>query len=38
MRPTPDPVAPGQESVWRYPRPAIVEPSDRPVRVETPDI
>lgn len=34
MRPTPDPVAPGQESVWRYPRPAIAEPSDRRIRIE----
>lgn len=24
---TPDPVAPGQQSVWDYPRPAIAEPS-----------
>ena len=34
MRPTPDPVAPGQESVWRYPRPAIAERSERHVRIE----
>ncbi len=27
MRPRPDPVAPGQESVWDYPRPAVAEPS-----------
>lgn len=33
MRPTPDPVAPGQESVWRYPRPAVAEASDRHVRI-----
>lgn len=33
MRPQPEPVAPGQESVWRYPRPAIAEPSDRHVRI-----
>ncbi|MDO9487137.1 MAG: DUF427 domain-containing protein [Sphingomonadaceae bacterium] len=26
MRPRPDPVGPGQESVWAYPRPAIAEP------------
>lgn len=32
MRPRPDPVAPGQESVWTYPRPAIAEPS--PHRIE----
>ena len=25
MRPRPDPVGPGQESVWSYPRPAIAE-------------
>ena len=29
MRPTPDPAAPGQESVWSYPRPAIAEPTSR---------
>lgn len=34
MRSTPDPVAPGQESVWRYRRPAIAKPSDRHVRIE----
>lgn len=34
MRATPDPVTPGQESVWRYPRPAIAVPSDRHVRIE----
>lgn len=27
MRPLPDPVAPGQESVWSFPRPAIAEPT-----------
>jgi uncharacterized protein (DUF427 family) len=26
MRPQPDPAAPGQESVWSYPRPAIAAP------------
>ena len=30
---TPDPVGPGQESVWRYPRPAIAEPTARRVRI-----
>ena len=25
MRPRPDPIGPGQESVWAYPRPAIAE-------------
>lgn len=34
MRPRPDPVALGQESVWCYPRPAIAEPSARHVRIE----
>lgn len=29
MRPVPDPPAPGQESVWDYPRPAIAEPTAR---------
>ena len=27
MSPQPDPVAPGQESVWSFPRPAIAEPT-----------
>lgn len=27
MRPIPDPVGPGQESVWSYPRPAVAQPS-----------
>ena len=31
--PTPDPPAPGQESVWDYPRPPRVEPSDETVEV-----
>lgn len=31
--PEPDPVAPGQESVWDYPRPAIAEPTDRRIQV-----
>lgn len=34
MRPRPDTVGPGQESVWRYPRPPIAEPSTRHVRIE----
>ncbi|WP_375382466.1 DUF427 domain-containing protein [uncultured Sphingomonas sp.] len=34
MRPRPDPVGPGQESVWDYPRPAIARPSTRHVRIE----
>ena len=29
----PDPVAPGQESVWRYPRPAVAEATLRRLRV-----
>ncbi len=32
-RPTPLPTAPGQESVWDYPRPPRVEPSSRVVEV-----
>jgi uncharacterized protein (DUF427 family) len=32
--PLPDPVAPGQESVWDYPRPPRLERSARRVRVE----
>ena len=27
MRPAPDPVGPGQESVWSYPRPPVAAPS-----------
>lgn len=34
MRPHPDPVGSGQESVWQYPRPAVAQPSTRHVRVE----
>jgi len=34
MHPKPDPIGPGQESVWSYPRPPIVLPSDRHVVVE----
>ena len=30
----PDPVRPGQESVWRYPRPAIAEPTAAHIRIE----
>jgi uncharacterized protein (DUF427 family) len=33
MHPKPDPVGPNQESVWSYPRPPIVVPSDRHVVV-----
>ena len=31
--PEPDPVGPGQESVWDYPRPAICEPTGRRVQI-----
>jgi len=34
MSPRPDPTGPGQESVWRFPRPAVAEPSDRQIRIE----
>ena len=34
MKPTPDPVGPGQESVWSFPRPAIAQPSDARVVIE----
>ena len=30
---TPDPVAPGQESVWGYPRPPRAEPTSRRIRI-----
>lgn len=32
--PRPDPVSPGEESVWSYPRPPRLEPSDRRVIIE----
>lgn len=31
--PKPDPVSPGQESVWDYPRPAICEPTNRRIQI-----
>ncbi|MEL6530174.1 MAG: DUF427 domain-containing protein [Pseudomonadota bacterium] len=31
--PEPDPVGPGQESVWDYPRPAIAEPTNRRIQI-----
>lgn len=31
--PEPDPVLPGQESVWDYPRPAICEPTHRRIQI-----
>jgi uncharacterized protein (DUF427 family) len=30
---SPDPVAPGQESVWSYPRPPRAEPTSRHIRI-----
>lgn len=33
MRPSRDPVGPGQESVWSYPRPPAIEPVARHLRV-----
>ena len=30
---SPDPVAPGQESVWSYPRPPRAEPTSRRIRI-----
>ena len=34
MIPRPDPTAPGQESVWSFPRPAIAEPCGSRIRIE----
>ena len=34
MRPKPDPVKPGQLSVWDFPRPAVAEPCDAHIRIE----
>lgn len=34
MRPIPDPVGPGQESVWAFPRPAIAERSRVHILIE----
>ncbi|MEO0642835.1 MAG: DUF427 domain-containing protein [Pseudomonadota bacterium] len=31
--PDPDPVGPGRESVWDYPRPAIAEPTERRIQI-----
>jgi uncharacterized protein (DUF427 family) len=33
MMPIPDAVQPGQESVWDYPRPAVMRPSPRHLRI-----
>lgn len=37
MKPIPLPIKPGQESVWSYPRPAIVEPQQASLRVHFAD-
>ncbi|MFN8050752.1 MAG: DUF427 domain-containing protein [Acidimicrobiales bacterium] len=37
-RPVPDPVAPGKESVWDYPRPPRLEPCARRLRVVSGDV
>lgn len=34
MRPRPDPAAPGQESVWDFPRPAVAATTDAHVVIE----
>ncbi|MEO9635555.1 MAG: DUF427 domain-containing protein [Parasphingorhabdus sp.] len=34
MRARPDPIEPGQESVWDYPRPAVAEPCHSRVMIE----
>ena len=34
MRPRPDPVGPGQTSVWSFPRPAVAEPCPAHVIIE----
>ena len=34
----PDPIGPGQESVWSYPRPAVAEPSPRHLRIAHRDV
>lgn len=34
MKPIPEPTAPGQESVWRYPRPAVAERTEAHVVIE----
>ena len=33
MIPTPDPIAPGQESVWDYPRPPRLEAEPAPLKI-----
>lgn len=34
MRPRPDQIGPGQESVWKYPRPAVAEPTDARIVIQ----
>lgn len=34
MRPRPDPVGPGQESVWSFPRPAVAQPCPSRITIE----
>ena len=38
MRVIPDPIGPGQESVWSYPRPAVAEPSQRRLKIVHRDV
>jgi uncharacterized protein (DUF427 family) len=38
MRPNPIPPQPGQESVWDYPRPAILQDTDKHIKVIFNDI
>ena len=33
MTPVPDPIAPGQESVWAYPRPPVAESTPRRIQI-----
>ena len=33
MRPRPDPVGPGQESVWSYPRPPVAAPCQAHIEI-----
>ena len=38
MRVIPDPIGPGQESVWSYPRPAVAEPSQCRLKIVHRDV
>ena len=38
MKIIPDPVGPGQESVWSYPRPAVAAPSHRRLKIVHRDV